>query len=177
MPPASARGPPSHPLRVAESATRSANVIPRLRSVVAATDLSELGNRAIAHAYALVRGEHGVVHLVTVHERPLPRPAYVYAPDAEGALTPGEEREIRARLLFEVPPEAAALGISTDVTVVDGGEASEVICQTAARLGADAITLGSHGRGGLGRAVLGSVAARVIHRSDRPVFVVRHPTE
>jgi nucleotide-binding universal stress UspA family protein len=147
--------------------------------VVAATDLSELGNRAIAHAYALVRGggEGSVVHLLTVHERPLPRPAYAYAPDAAGALGAVEERELRARLLAEVPAEAAALGISTDITVVDGGEASEVICQTAARLGADAITLSSHGRGGVGRAVLGSIAGRVIHRADRPVFVVRQPTE
>ena len=157
--------------------TRPATTIPRLRSVVAATDLSELGNQAIAHAYGLVRGEKGVVHLLTVHERPLPRPAYAYASDAEGALSPAEERELRARLSAQVPAEAAALGISTDFTIVDGGEASEVICQTAARLGADAITLGSHGRGGVGRAVLGSVAGRVIHRSDRPVFVVRHPTE
>ncbi len=157
---------------------KPARAIPRLRSVLAATDLSDLGNQAIAHAYALVRAtEHGAVHLLYVHERALPRPAYAYAPESEGALTAGEERGLRARLLALVPPETAELGIATDVTIVDGGEAAEVICQTATRLGADVISLASHGRGGLGRAVLGSVAARVLHRADRPVFVVRHPAE
>jgi nucleotide-binding universal stress UspA family protein len=147
--------------------------IPRLRAILAPTDLSQLGNRAIAHAYALARADRGVVHLLYVHERALPDPPYLYAPSSEGALTPGQEHELRARLLEQVPPEAAALGITTDVTIVDGGAPAEVICQTAERLGADAISLGSHGRGGLGQAVMGSVAARVLHHARIPVFVVR----
>jgi nucleotide-binding universal stress UspA family protein len=152
--------------------------IPPLRSVVAATDLSELGNDAVAHAYALVRAERGgMVHLLYVHERALPVPAYALPAYPGRALSPAEDLELRARLMALVPSEATAAGILTDVTIVDGGDAAEVICQTAARLSADAICVASHGRGGLGRAVLGSVAGRLLHRADRPVFVVRRPAE
>ncbi len=147
--------------------------IPHLRKILAATDLSEFGNRAIAHAYALARGESGAVHLLYVHERLLPSPTYAYAPGSAGALTERETNDLRARLHAQIPAQAAALGIPTDVSIVDGGSAAEVICQTAERLDADAICMGSHGRTGLGGAVLGSVAARVLHQATRPVFLVR----
>ena len=72
-----------------------------------------------------------------------------------------------------VPAEAEKLGITTHVSVIDGGKAAETIMQAAERLNVDAISLGSHGRGGLARALLGSVAEEVVRRSTRPVLVVR----
>ena len=57
--------------------------------------------------------------------------------------------------------------------MIDGGKAAETIVQAAERLKVDAISLASHGRGGLARAVLGSVAEAVVHHSARPVLVVR----
>lgn len=56
--------------------------IPLLRTALAVTDLSELGNAVLAHAYALVRAAGGVVELCHVHELVLPSPAY--ADDARG---------------------------------------------------------------------------------------------
>jgi len=158
----------------------AARRIPRLRSILAATDLSEGGNRSIAHAFALARGEGGagggIVHILYVHERMLPTPAYAYPPESSGSLRPDETKELRERLTALIPAEASGLGISTDVMVVDGGMAAEVICQTAERLDVDAISVGSRGRGGVSNLVLGSVAARVLHEASRPVLVVRSPT-
>jgi len=146
--------------------------IPELHTVLAVTDLSPLGNAAVAHAYALVRATGGVVELCHVHERALPNPTYAY--DAPG---PGLSELDRARLLKDlkalVPAESKALGIATHVSIVDGGKAAEAIVQTAERLNVDAIAMASHGRGGLARTVLGSVAQDVLHRSHRPVYVVR----
>jgi nucleotide-binding universal stress UspA family protein len=45
----------------------------------------------------------------------------------------------------------------------------------AERLNVDAITLASHGRGGVARALLGSVADAVVRHAKRPVLVVRAP--
>jgi nucleotide-binding universal stress UspA family protein len=147
--------------------------IPHLRRILAATDLSDFANRAIAHAFALARGEAGAVHILYVHERLLPSPTYAYAPGAAGALTEHETNDLRRRLHAQIPAQAAALGIATDTIIVDGGAAAEVICQTAERLDADAICMGSHGHTGLGGIVLGSVAARVLHQATRPVLLVR----
>jgi nucleotide-binding universal stress UspA family protein len=165
------------PIAVVPTEVRAAHgapAVPRIRTVLAATDLSPLGNAAVAHAYALLRGTGGVVELCTIHERALPNPAYAY--DAlEGRLTDLERAKLTKDLRALVPAEAKSLGIATHVTVVDGGAAAEAIVQAAERLHVDVISLASHGRGGIVRAVMGSVAQDVVHRARRPVFVVRGP--
>jgi nucleotide-binding universal stress UspA family protein len=146
--------------------------IPTVRTVLAATDFSEVGNAAIPHAYSLLRGRGGVVELCFVHERALPSPAYAYDVP-EWRLSDLERASLVKDLRALIPPEAQALGVTTQVSVIDGGQAAEAIVQASERLDVDAICLASHGRGGLGRTVLGSVAAGVVHRARRPVFVVR----
>jgi nucleotide-binding universal stress UspA family protein len=146
--------------------------IPRLRAVLAVTDLSELGNSGVRHAYSLLGGRGGVVELCHVHERALPSPA---SPEHTVAwrLSDIQRASLVKDLRALVPPAAASLGIATHVSVIDGGKAAEAIVQASERLGVDAICLASHGRGGLARTVLGSVAAEVVERARRPVFVVR----
>ncbi len=146
----------------------------RIRKILVATDFSELGNRAVAYAFDLARGG-GTVTLCHVHERPLPVPAYAY-PDDRGALDPGQRLEVEKQLRALVPPEATDQGVSSEVVIVDGGHAATGIFQEANRLGVDAICLGSHGRSGLSRALLGSVAEAVTRRAERPVLVVRPGT-
>lgn len=143
----------------------------RIATVLAPTDLSPLGNAAVAHAYALLRGGGGVVELLHIRERGLPQPVYAYEPPSR--LTEAERTTIEAQLRGVIPSDAAACGITTHVSVVDGGRAAESIVQAAERLRVDAISLGSHGRGGVGRAVLGSVSDEVVRRAHCPVLVVR----
>ena len=64
-------------------------------------------------------------------------------------------------------PVQLDLQLAEDVTVTEG------ILKMAAAEGADLIVIGSHGRGGLMRAVLGSVAGKVVAQSALPVLVVR----
>jgi nucleotide-binding universal stress UspA family protein len=147
--------------------------LPRMMTVLTATDLSEPGNAAVPYAYGLLRATGGVVELCYIHEHALPSPAYVYdQPPRLGAM---ERVAIDKRLRALVPPEAEALGITTHVTIVDGGKPAETIVATAERLNVDAISLGSHGRGGVARALLGSVADAVVRHAKRPVLVVRAP--
>jgi nucleotide-binding universal stress UspA family protein len=146
--------------------------LPALRVILAATDLSAAGNRAVRYAYALLRAHGGVVELCHVHERGLPTPAYVYE-EPRGRLTPERREALEAELRTLIPSEAKKLGIATHVTVVDGGEAAKAIVQAAERLDVDALTVGSRGAGGLARALIGSVADEVVRRSARPVLVVR----
>jgi nucleotide-binding universal stress UspA family protein len=53
--------------------------------------------------------------------------------------------------------------------------AAESIVRTAVEENADLIVVGSHGRTGLSRLMLGSVAAKVVAQSPLPVLVVRQP--
>jgi nucleotide-binding universal stress UspA family protein len=145
--------------------------VPSIFTVVAATDLSPAGNRAVPFAYTLFGAHGGVVELCYVHERPLPTPAYAYE-QTQGRLSAADRANLEAQLRALIPPESNRLGITTHVTVVDGGKAGVALVQAAERLWADAVVIGSHGRGGATRALLGSVSDEVVRRAGRPVFVV-----
>jgi nucleotide-binding universal stress UspA family protein len=146
--------------------------IPVLRTVLCPTDFSALGNAAIPYAYALLRASGGTVELCHVHERQ--PPAVAHLPSGLAVPMPPRERaELEARLQALIPRDADRLGIGTRITVIDGGVAPTAILQTARRLGTDAIVLASHGRAGVTRSLLASVAEEVLRQSERPVFVVR----
>lgn len=58
-------------------------------------------------------------------------------------------------------------------TLVRAGDARDVILQTAEELPADLIVMGTHGRRGISRALLGSVAEMIVRTSPVPVLTVR----
>lgn len=64
------------------------------------------------------------------------------------------------------------LGDTTIQTIVKEGDFADVILDTAKELKTDIIAMGSHGRRGLDKILLGSVAERVLHKTDIPLFVI-----
>lgn len=66
-----------------------------------------------------------------------------------------------------------AAGVKVDTRVSEAHAAWRGILETAEALGADLIVMGSHGRRGLEKLVLGSVAQRVLAQAQVPVMVVR----
>jgi nucleotide-binding universal stress UspA family protein len=157
-----------------EEVPTTGGAIPRLQTVLCPTDLSDLGNAAIPHAYALLRATGGTVELCHVHERQ-PAPP-VYLPEAlTSPLSALEKAAVVARLEALVPRDAERLGIATRVTVLEGGTAATAILQAAQHLGTDVTVLASHGRTGITRALLASVAEAVLRGSETPVLVVRRP--
>ena len=145
--------------------------VPGIFTVLAPTDLSTSGNRAVPFAYSMVSARGGVVELCHVHERSLPNPPYAYD-RPEDMLGSAERARVESALRALVPAEAARVGITTHVTVIDGGKAAEAITQAAERLVVDAIVLASHGRGGALRSLLGSVSHAVVRHARHPVLVV-----
>ncbi|QSQ21897.1 universal stress protein [Pyxidicoccus parkwayensis] len=134
--------------------------LPVFSEVLVGTDFSETGNRAVAYACGLVP-EGGTVHLVHA---------------AEGKLTPGQEAELKQQLLAAVPKAAQAGGRRVQVELLPHGrDVVMALVQASERHRVDAIVMGTHGRSGLKRAVLGSVTQELLLRTDRPVLVVRPP--
>lgn len=165
----------------AAAAGTQARSLPVVRSVLAATDFSELADEAVLHAWAVV-ADGGTVHLLHVIEPAelgaTPNPLYAHFVRGR-APTPEERRalhrEVADRLRQLVPAAAAARGITTECHVVEEASVAEAIARMAERLGVALVCLGSHGRSGLGRAFLGSVAEDVVRRGERPVLIVRRP--
>ena len=153
-----------------EAEEKAEQATPALFTILAPTDLSPAGNHAVPYAYSLLAGHGGVVELCHVHERALGAPAYAYE-QTEGRLTDAQRVAIEAELRALIPADALQRGITTHVTVIDGGRAGDAIVQAAERLIVDAIVLGSHGKGGAIRSLLGSVSHAVVQNSRRPVLL------
>lgn len=134
--------------------------VPRFRVVVVATDLSDFGNHAVPYGYTLLGDRGGEVHLVHVRDE-----------DHEGA----DADAIDQRLHRLIPTTAA--GVITRTHVVTGDDTARVIGETAERLGADVVVIASHARGGISRAILGSVADKLLRMCRRPVLILRPPAE
>lgn len=140
-------------LCVPPNATIPTLVAPPMTTVLVATDLSAIANRGVPYAFAAVPNG-GDVHMVHVVER-----------DA-----PVDEATLRRRMVALAP---ANLTRNVTAHIVRADEPATAIAQTAARLGCDVICLASHGRSGLLRAVMGSVADRLLRTTRKPVLVLR----
>ncbi len=75
--------------------------------------------------------------------------------------------------LQQASEAAAAAGVSMETQVVQAHSVSKAILAQANAIGADLIVMGSHGKRGLERLVLGSVTSQVLAHAHLPVLVVR----
>lgn len=137
------------------------------------TDGSEAAEAAEGVAIALA-GEYGatveaisVVDTFTLTAGSDPASPRVRAvEDVREALTERAESAVGS---VEADGEAAGVPVETTVGV---GRTHERILAAAGEHDADVIVIGTHGRGGVERFVLGSVAEKVLRLADRPVLVV-----
>jgi nucleotide-binding universal stress UspA family protein len=125
-------------------------------------------------ALQMARDSGGKVHLVHVVEGITP-----LAADPYGAYS-GEVIEIMrqsgSKILEDALSVAKAAGVPTDTELFDnfGERLAEVVADAATRFKADLIVVGTHGRRGLGRMMLGSGAEQIIRLAPVPVLVIRH---
>ena len=140
------------------------------RRLVVATDFST-GSQAAIGAVEAVSGKGPLtVHLVHVLE-----PLAYMVPTAAMWLEHEQARREDARLQLErygVALEKRLRGSGrVRAHLVEGAPVAE-ICRLADTVRADLVIVGSHGRTGLQRAMIGSVAERVVRHAARPVLIV-----
>lgn len=144
--------------------------------VLVTTDLSPLGNAAVAQAFGLSRAG-GVVHILHVlPTNDLPNP--LIGGHLEKKRPTKKEwlrlrKQVEARLAELIPSAAAEHGIESEIELVESRDTAKAICQAAERLGADTICLATHGHTGLTSSLLGSVAQEVVATAKRPVTLVK----
>lgn len=135
-----------------------------IETVLCPTDLSDTSLKAVPLATELARIHGADLHLLNVHL------LHSITPSEGDAPFPGEA-EAREAL------ESSAAGIQWSQVVHEvtrGVNAAPTILDYAADHGVDLIVMGSHGRRGFRRLLLGSVTEEVVRTARCPVLVVRH---
>ena len=141
-------------------------------------DGSPTAQRGLEEALRLARLTQGQLRLLHVVDEL----TYTVAWDmADGTAARWHEMAwARAQELLDAGRALAiAGGIPAETTLADSleGRMAELVVREARRFKADLLVLGTHGRRGLGRLVLGSGAEQVLRLSPVPVLLVRAPDE
>jgi nucleotide-binding universal stress UspA family protein len=136
------------------------------KKILVPLDRSSLAEQAVGQAVALARASHAEIDLVTVHQ-----PLLL---GGSGDASWNAEQWDDERKYLESIVEELASGASVSAThAVVRGHTVDMICKRAWDVDADLIVMTSHGRTGLSRAWLGSVADGVLRHSSLPVLMLR----
>ena len=147
-----------------------------IRTILCPIDFSDYSRRALDHAVAIARWYESKIVVLHVFSA---APVAAYAPGAPGFDPVVLTRADRDRLLLELqrfietecPP-----AVPVEAIVREGSAAGEILSQAAA-VKADLLVMGTHGRSGFERLLLGSVTEKAIRKASCPVLTVplHHP--
>ncbi len=154
------------------SAAAKATNIPALKKILVPLDGSEQSLAVLPFIEDLGRALDASLVLLNVV---IPLTTYVGA----GFITPTgdflhEQLTWSRQFLAGIVKEVEGRGVRASPVVVVGSGANEIV-QAAHDAEADLIALSSHGRSGLARWAMGSVAEGVVHRTTLPCLIVRPP--
>jgi nucleotide-binding universal stress UspA family protein len=130
------------------------------------TDGSQASDRAVEQAIGLASETGAALHVLFVVED------VPYAPDMMDDEVAAQIREIGEEALEEIQDRADEAGVEV-VAALREGVPHESILAYAEEADADVIVMGTHGRSGLDRYLLGSVTERVVRTAEVPVLTVR----
>ena len=143
------------------------------KKILVGTDFSAGSRRAAEVAIEVAKLSGGLVRLIHGWEPFLyPRPlGDSFAP--EPPILAGIEEAAKAALKEELAAlQGKGIAVEGVMTMATPGDA---VLAEAKRWGAELIVVGTHGRGGLARVFLGSVAERIIRAAEVPVLTTRTP--
>ena len=140
--------------------------------VLVPLDGSEMAECAFPHMQAVATGCNVVEVVLLRVIGPLPLPGDYIISDSDRIRLESKHRADAQNYMENVAKELGASGRKVRADIVEG-EAAESIVEYAEKQEIDLIVMATHGRSGIGRWALGSVADRVIRHSNVPVLLVR----
>ncbi len=143
--------------------------------ILISTDGSEIAQLGLDHGLDLAKALNATATIITVTEVVMPllprgAEATAFAHYHEYAAI---QKETAERVLAEALEKAREMGVTAEGVCFELGPPAEGIIQTAKERNCDLIVMSSHGRRGLRRLMLGSVASEVVGTSSIPVLIVR----
>ena len=143
----------------------------KIQRILCPTDFSDFSRRALDHAVAIARWYESTVTLLHVCAVP---PVAAYAPGSgvlpSAALT-REDRDALLATMRRFAESEAGTNVPLELDIAEGSAAAAILAKAEA-MEADLLAMGTHGRSGFARLVLGSVTERVLRQATCPVLTV-----
>lgn len=137
--------------------------------ILVPTDGSDATERAIVEAVELAAAHDGTIHALYV----VNTASFASIPTESSVEGVSEMLEREGDAALDAVERAAnERGVPVERVQLDGSPAREIV-RYAERSDCDLVVMGTHGRGGIDRLLLGSVAERVVRSSTVPVLTVR----
>jgi len=143
-----------------------------IKNILVATDFSEASDAALAYGRTLASHFGAALQVVHVVENIVLR--NVTADGFVGVL-PEVQLEVEAEARKQLDEELSGGEPQASGLVLTSNVLADAIVSHAAAAGVDLIVIGTHGRKGVSRLLLGSVAERVVRMAPCPVLTVHHP--
>jgi nucleotide-binding universal stress UspA family protein len=143
----------------------------QFQRILCPTDFSHFSAQALRHAVALARQFGSRLKVVHVIPQLFPGGESLYA-SAPWLTTPEIRQRVDQEMKVFLEPLRVAR-INHEIEIREGDPWREIVA-AADEMSADLAVLGTHGRGGLDRLFLGSVAEKLVRRLPCPVFSVSH---
>ena len=140
------------------------------RNILVPVDFDDASEHALEQAMSLARTLDAHITLLHVYGLPFynyPDGSYVPSPEVTESIKNAAHEQLEALV-----DKRRAHGVVTSCRLREGRTAHE-ICNAAVELGVDLIVMGTHGRGLVGRTIVGSVAEAVVRQASVPVMTVR----
>ena len=141
--------------------------MPSTKKILFPTDFSECSDSGLEHATTLAKNTGASLLIVHVEEPPL---AYAGGEMYYGAPEP--DTQVLEEMLKKVRPTDPSVPVEHRLVL---GSPAHAICDLAEEEGVDMIVMGTHGRTGLKRLLMGSVAEHVVRWSPCPVLTFKEP--
>ncbi|WP_395688631.1 universal stress protein [Caenimonas koreensis] len=140
------------------------------KRILVPIDGSPTSNKALVAALNLARDAGSSIRLVHTLDQLVYLGAYDYNPNLLSVV-----REDASRVLADALAIAQAAGVEADTVLIDdpGQRLGISVAEEAKKFGADLIVVGTHGRRGVGRVLLGSGAEEILRLAPVPVLTVR----
>jgi nucleotide-binding universal stress UspA family protein len=145
-----------------------------LRRILVPVDFTETSDRALVYAIELARRFEAGITVMHAYQIPVygfPDASYITTSEMAAQIS-----NVAQKRLDTIVDTNKTAGVDMNAFLRDGVPWEEINA-VAAEVHADLIIIGTHGRRGLARALLGSVAENVIRTSTMPVLVIHGPRE
>lgn len=147
------------------------------RKILVPLDGSHTSEMGLKEAIRLAKNQKATLRLIHVVDE------LVVMPSTEGAIYLGDMleglREAGKRILKQALAQVRRHGLRAQSVLLEtvGARAADLVVRQAKKWGADIIVLGTHGRRGVRRLVMGSDAEQIVRTASVPVLLVRSRTK